>query len=126
MESILPLLHTISNLRKTIPLKYLIIFFSCKNTSPKVKNVIKQCCIRSKKADKGKAETLARVYIDSDPTHSEADKVRLRTLSTLYNFIFLTHDSGPDHNQDSGQRQRASGVQGSLPQLARGALGGQL
>ena len=26
---------------------------------------------------KGKAETLARVYIDSDPTHSEADKRRI-------------------------------------------------
>ena len=26
---------------------------------------------------KGKAETLARVYIDSDPTHSEADKQRI-------------------------------------------------
>ena len=33
--------------------------------------------LRSKKADKGKAETLARVYIDSDPTHSEADKASL-------------------------------------------------
>merc|ERR1719291_1095723 len=32
---------------------------------------------RSKRADKGKAETLARVYIDSDPTHSEADKRRI-------------------------------------------------
>ena len=32
---------------------------------------------RSKRADKAKAETLARVYIDSDPTHSNEDKSRI-------------------------------------------------
>jgi len=41
---------------------------------------------RSKRNAKGKAESLARVYIDSDPTHSEDDKerIKIQTVSQDY------------------------------------------